>query len=956
MNLVPSVTSCFNPSWSARPRPSRRFALPAWPVAGLLVLLTFCAAARAQITFEQNIAPILRTYCAGCHNATEHENDFSVETYAALRQGGSEKGDPIKPGQADESFLIKSIESRARPHMPPKDEPQVPAAELAVLKQWIAAGAAAPRQDVSILESLVVPEIKTAPGLRPPLTAAAWSPDGRQFAVGLANRVELRRSSRGPALRVFSGLPGKVNAVHFAPDGKHLIAASGITGLSGAAQLWEVAGGRKVREFGGHRDALYDAEFSPDGRTLATAGYDRVIKLWRISDGTLLHAIAGHNGAVFDLAFDPSGTVLASASADQTVKLWRVADGARLDTLNQPQGELNAVAFTPDGQHLLAAGNDKRIHLWRFVSKTGPALNPVVHSRFAHEAAITAFDLSANGKFLITSAADRTLKLWSLPDLTERYAYDLQPDLAAAIAARPKADEFLAVRLDGSLQLYEAKVSPAKKPRATSLVTKAPGSASTNVTQLAEAEPNNRPAQAASVPWPAEIKGVIDPPGDADLFRFRARAGEEFTLAIHAAQSKSPLDSRLEVLHADGRPVEQVVLQAVRDSWFTFRGKDSDTVDDFRLHNWAEMELDEYFYANGEVVKLWLYPRGPDSGYKVYPGEGRRQTYFGTTALTHALNEPGYIVTPLPPGTEPVPNGLPVYRLSYENDDDPSRRAGADSVLLFTAPASGDYLVRVRDTRGLGGTNFHYTLAVREQRPGFSVTVEGKDPKVSPGSGREISFVAQRREGFMGPIRIELTNLPIGFSASSPLEIEAGQIRAQATLQAATNAVAPDTNADRAVKIIATARIHGRAVTHELGTLGNIELAKPAKVTVAIRPGKDRSFVKETPGQPLEFTLRPGQTITALVRATRHDFKERIELGVEDCGRNSPHGVYVDNIGLNGLLIVEGQTEREFFLTASKVASPGRRLFHLRARVDGDHVSQPVLLNILPVLPAAIPR
>ena len=38
--------------------------------------------------------------------------------------------------------------------------------------------------------------------------------------------------------------------------------------------------------------------------------------------------------------------------------------------------------------------------------------------------------------------------------------------------------------------------------------------------------------------------------------------------------------------------------------------KDSDTSDDFRLQNWGEMEINEFLYAKGEVVKLWLYPRG----------------------------------------------------------------------------------------------------------------------------------------------------------------------------------------------------------------------------------------------------------------------------------------------------------------------------------------------------------
>ena len=122
----------------------------------------------------------------------------------------------------------------------------------------------------------------------------------------------------------------------------------------------------------------------------------------------------------------------------------------------------------------------------------------------------------------------------------------------------------------------------------------------------------------------------------------------------------------------------------------------------------------------------------------------------------------------------------------------------------------------------------------------------------------------------------------------------------------------------------------------------------PPKVTVAILPGNDPSVVKETPGQPLEFSIRPGQTITAKVRAERKEFTGRIELGNEDSGRNLPHGVYVDNIGLNGLLIVEGQTEREFFITAAPVANPGTRRFHLRTTADGNQASLPVILHVLP--------
>jgi WD40 repeat protein len=917
------------------------------PVFSLIPLAA--PAQEAPPVYEKDIAPILRSYCAGCHNDRDLEGNLSLETYAQLLKGGEDHAEPVMPGDADGSFLIRSIEGKEKPKMPPKDEPQLPAAEKALLRKWVAAGAPGPALDVSILKTMTVPQIAAA-AQEKPVTAAAYSKDGSLLALARSGSVEIREATTEAVKANITELSGKVNAVHFTADGAQVIIAGGITGLTGVAQLRNAAGGEVVREFGGHADVLYDAEISPDGKTLATAGYDRVIRLWNVNDGALLRSIDVHKGAVFDLAWHPGGKVLASASADETVKLWRVSDGVRLDTLNQPQGEMNAVLWTQDGEHILAAGKDKRIHLWKFVSRDAPALNPPLHSRFAHEAGITALALSADGRHLLSAAEDRSLKLWSVPDLTLEHAYEAQPDVASVLAAR--GDGFLVARMDGGRGMVAVQQSLRSGTNGTKGPNAPHASHPTHETHLShatETEPNNDPSAANTITLPAEIKGAVSAPGDADVFRFRARAGEALTFEVNAARAKSKLDSRLEVLHTDGAPVEQAVLQATRDSWFTFRGKDSDTSDDFRLHNWAEMELNEYLYANGEVVKLWHYPRGPDSGFKVYPGTGARHTEFGTPALVHALGAPAYVVTPLPPGAQPPPNGLPLFRLYYENDDDSARRLDKDSQLLFTAPADGDYLVRLTDVRGFGAEkDFHYTLTARERRPGFKLSVGGTNPKVSPGSGREVPLSIERYEGFDGPVRVDIANLPPGFTASTPVEIQAGQHAAIAVIHAAPDTAAPDKAADDAVKITATAQIGGRDVTQEAGTLGDIALAGAAQLTVEILPGADRSFVNETPGQPLEFSIRPGQTISALVKAARHQFDGRIELGGDDSGRNLPHGIYVDNIGLNGLLIVEGQTERDFFITASRIARPGTtRLFHLRATADGGQASAPVLLRVI---------
>src|SRR5690606_19792237 len=165
--------------------------------------------------------------------------------------------------------------------------------------------------------------------------------------------------------------------------------------------------------------------------------------------------------------------------------------------------------------------------------------------------------------------------------------------------------------------------------------------------------------QAQKVSLPAQVTGTIyqkDAATDVDQFRFAAEAGEEWVIEVRASRDNSRLDSFVEVLTSEGRPIERVILQAVRESYFTFRGKNGNQTGDFRLFQWEEMTPNQLLYCNGEVVKLWRAPRGPDSGFDVYPGFGTRWGYFDTSGLTHALNEPCYVVEPHAPGTQLIPN------------------------------------------------------------------------------------------------------------------------------------------------------------------------------------------------------------------------------------------------------------------------------------------------------------
>ena len=71
-----------------------------------------------------------------------------------------------------------------------------------------------------------------------------------------------------------------------------------------------------------------------------------------------------------------------------------------------------------------------------------------------------------------------------------------------------------------------------------------------------------------------------------------------------------------------------------------------------------------------------------------------------------------------------------------------------------------------------------------------------------------------------------------------------------------------------------------------------------------------------------------------------------MSFGNEGSGRNLPFGVIVDNLGLNGLLVLEDQTERTFFVTADRITPEQVRPFHLTTTVAGGQSSRPVILRV----------
>ena len=113
-------------------------------VLGLTALTSAPPAAAATpvparpVTFARDVAPILDRWCVSCHGVREAQADLRLDSLRGVMRGG-DAGPVVIPGDPDDSLLAAKIEHRDRPTMPPRR--RMPAAAIALIRAWIAAGA-----------------------------------------------------------------------------------------------------------------------------------------------------------------------------------------------------------------------------------------------------------------------------------------------------------------------------------------------------------------------------------------------------------------------------------------------------------------------------------------------------------------------------------------------------------------------------------------------------------------------------------------------------------------------------------------------------------------------------------------------------------------------------------------------------------------------------------------------
>lgn len=453
--------------------------------------------------------------------------------------------------------------------------------------------------------------------------------------------------------------------------------------------------------------------------------------------------------------------------------------------------------------------------------------------------------------------------------------------------------------------------------------------------EIAEREPNNSPSQAQMISMPATIDGHLDSgPGagpDQDYFRFHARAGERVTISVAASRLGSPLDSVIEVLDAQGNPIPRATVRCLNETTTTLSDRDSRTAG-IRLVSTTGLREGDYLMVGDELDQIEDVPDQPDADVNLKSIEGLRQAFLGTSPDAHAVNTPVYKAEILPAGADFPPNGLPVFHLTWRNDDG-GPGYGADSRLDFVAPRDGDYVLHLADIRNLQGPDFAYRLTVRDASPDYQLRADPSNPNIPRGGSVPVRVTADRLQGYGGPIEIEVKGLPRGITAA-PALIPAGQDSTQVILSAASEAAEAAPAAP--IEIAGRARVEGREIVRQANPDSPLQVASvipPPDVVVSAEP----TTVAIAAGQEVKVTLHV---------ARQNGFKGRVPCDV----LNLPPGVRVVNVGLNGVLVTPAQSTRTFTLRAESWAEPIEQPIYVVGQVESNastfHVSTPLELKV----------
>jgi RNA polymerase sigma factor (sigma-70 family) len=201
---------------------------------------------------------------------------------------------------------------------------------------------------------------------------------------------------------------------------------------------------------------IYSLAFSPDGKTLASGGWENAVRLWDVATGKEIRRFTpakgqgSQNTKVASVAFSPDGKRLAAGTgnASSNLVIWETATGKEMQRFRDIQRQLTSIAFTPDGKGLAASDIDDRVRLWSVAD------GKVIHEFKGHPQWVHAIAFSPDGQWLASTGRDKTLRLWDAASGRELRQLKGHTDIVEAVAFSHDSKKLASGGHDNKIRLW----------------------------------------------------------------------------------------------------------------------------------------------------------------------------------------------------------------------------------------------------------------------------------------------------------------------------------------------------------------------------------------------------------------------------------------------------------------------------------------------------------------------
>jgi len=431
-----------------------RVAIPA----SLGLVIAFSAAgADKPVSYYQDIVPIFKRSCTGCHHAAKLKGELDITTYTTFKKGGKH-GPGFVPGKPKDSIVIDEI-SGDEPSMPKEGDP-LNKTEVALLTRWIAEGA---KDDTPATAGSY--KLTAAPEYSQPpvISALAFSPDGKLLAVSGYHEVLLHGGADSNIVARLVGECPRIESLAFSPDGKKIAVAGSAPARFGEVEIWDAATTgtvlSPVKAFRVSLDSIYGISWSPDGTRLAFGGADKVVRIITADAGKELVKFENHSDWVFATTWSMDGKRILTGSRDRAMKLIDASNGQFIDDINKllegvlcfarhPKedivaygGEMNTTRTykMAENQGRTAANNDSNLQK-EFERMPGP---------------VQAIAYSPDGAAIAVGSVGGEARLYQAKDAKRLATFKGHDGAIFAIAFHPTTNWLVTAGFEGTVRVFE---------------------------------------------------------------------------------------------------------------------------------------------------------------------------------------------------------------------------------------------------------------------------------------------------------------------------------------------------------------------------------------------------------------------------------------------------------------------------------------------------------------------